>query len=631
MGNSITISIALDYEQQQQQQQDNQKQPQVAVAGQPMGGKVIVKVGKRMNGETVQLVALGKEQVRHGKAVSEMPFLHVNTTLQDLRGKKVKRGTYIYPFRLILPVSLPTSTNVRSSSSGQQGQITYKVAAMFGAARYERVFQVASRPLPPVAVPCFIEPKTETIKSMGFRTVGNVTFAVMVHDTHVGRGQELLLALACQNESSVDIGRVRAKLVELVTLQSKHTVQTQKNTLMESNDLSLPGLVKNRSSKRNLKVTTTNNTIGSQDGNGVNAAIYDALVRHENLVSIPIPQTAHDTYDGKIIKVEHYLKISLETSSYFSDNLSAKIPLKIGQPSEESTAVFMQPPEAVVAEAQLAPHRAEDIGDGRDDGLDEVESIPFANAVPLVPLEDTTEDPEVIAPPVVATAHILRATVPIEREDDFDANETAVEAEPEPQSERAQTSQEQNPEPVQSEQHPDGSLRILREGEEDEFAIPSAPLDDSFGSNTDDDGETEAESNNPVSLGTLLNDMKLSINVYDTVVNKAGEASWQEFYAALTPEDFGSVVGGVGSAFDQPRVGAALAGHIDTFTCQHCICALRAMSGWNRPALVKALLPKCTDLFRNSESIKKELSVWEKTVTAADFRNAIPAHRSTVF
>ena len=78
----------------------------------------------------------------------------------------------------------------------------------------------------------------------------------------------------------------------------------------------------------------------------------------------------------------------------------------------------------------------------------------------------------------------------------------------------------------------------------------------------------------------------------------------------------------VNSDFDQPRVAVAVAQQVGRFLCEHCIQALRNTASWNRPAMVKSLLPYCTDLWLKSDSIINELSEWEQTVTASDFEEA---------
>ena len=45
---------------------------------------------------------------------------------------------------------------------------------------------------------------------------GNITLAARVKDTHIGRGDRIVVSIACRNDSLVDIQRVELKLQEIV-------------------------------------------------------------------------------------------------------------------------------------------------------------------------------------------------------------------------------------------------------------------------------------------------------------------------------------------------------------------------------------------------------------------------------
>jgi len=445
-----------------------------------------------MKGELLSLVAIGKERVQsknHGKPSfkQETQFLHVNAVLQDMRGKTVKAGNYVYPFSIHLPDSLPASM---SSSGGRvEAQIQYKIAATFGKTHFDRVFGVTSRPLPPTMVPCFVEPKTEAIKAMGLRTVGSVTFGAMVRDAHVGRGNTLSLAVACRNDSTVDIRRVEFKLIELITLSPKNQVPFQdKTTLLHCEDIALPGLIKGKSTR-----TAINQRQRSIDFHETNyAAIYDALLHDSNTIEIPVPARSRDTHKGGIIKVEHYLKIKLHTNA-FTDNVSIKIPLQIGNASTSTPL----PPEAVASGTMVVDSEAVPPplvpADSYVDRPASPAEIPFVSAVLL----DIPPESEVtVAPVVEATATILSPSAPVERD-------------------VRQETDEGN----------DGH-RYEEEEDYNEFATPSAPLTE--------DG--------PPCLSTLLSEMLTTVNDYTIVQSKINTSKWKEFFESLSPEDFGSII-----------------------------------------------------------------------------------------
>lgn len=247
----------------------------------------------------------------------DKPFLHMNETLHDLREKTVKAGNYIYPFSINLPEAMPSSMTF--ATNGLQSRIQYKLAAMFGKVRFERDFQVAARPLPPTRVPCFIEPKTEPIKSMGIRTIGSVTFGVMLEDAHIGRGTSLKLAIACRNDSTVDIRRVEIKLVELITLSTKNDAFTKKLTLLQSKDIELPSLIKSKVTRETMN--TRRRSYNLHETNF--AAIFEALLSDSNTIQIAVP---------KVRAFPRYVECSLSFFSHhelFDWNRVPAIPTRV--------------------------------------------------------------------------------------------------------------------------------------------------------------------------------------------------------------------------------------------------------------------------------------------------------------
>jgi len=78
--------------------------------------------------------------------------------------------------------------------------------------------------------------------------------------------------------------------------------------------------------------------------------------------------------------------------------------------------------------------------------------------------------------------------------------------------------------------------------------------------------------------------------------------------------------------FDQPRVAAMLAPHVNggnCFTCAYCLKAIQNAAQWNRTAMVQKLLPLCVDVRSEFTMLQEHLSPWEQTVTARDFQVAL--------
>ena len=128
------------------------------------------------------------------------------------------------------------------------------------------------------------------------------------------------------------------------------------------------------------------------------------------------------------------------------------------------------------------------------------------------------------------------------------------------------------------------------------------------------------------SLSVLLEEMTASVNDIDIISNKLQDAAWRTFISSMSPADFGAVIAHVNMDFDQPRLAALLAPHVnggDCLTCVYCLSAIQSAAQWNRTAMVQKLLPLCVDIRANFEMLQQELSPWEQTVTARDFQVAL--------
>jgi len=166
----------------------------------------------------------------------------------------------------------------------------YKCVASVGAATAHQAFFVISKPMQDVKVPCFLEPKTQEITSMGVLPKGSITFGVGVDDTHIEKGQELILSVACQNDTTVDIEHVYVKVVELVTwrVDAARYGESNKIELVGMTELDLPGLVRRRKSKEEVQMDKQAGSDWLQQSNFQH--IYDELSSGRNSIRIRIPQ-----------------------------------------------------------------------------------------------------------------------------------------------------------------------------------------------------------------------------------------------------------------------------------------------------------------------------------------------------
>ena len=283
MGNAVTLGIVLDNNGGQSHHR----------AGTNLTGTLLVQVHKKMNGETIVLIVKGKEtsSVRLGKQTryASRDFFQAKLVLHDLeQSSKVNAGSYSFPFSIALPGSLPSSFCAGSRGSSNSCSIQYKCVASVGRATAHETFCVASMPIMDRKVPCFVEPKTQEITSMGLLSKGSVTFGARVDGTHIGKGQELVLSVACRNNTTVDIEHVCVKIVERTTWRvNANWEQSRKKELVGMTELNLPGLVTRRKRKQEIQHDKRAGPEAIRQSNF--QQIYDELSSGRSSIRIRIP------------------------------------------------------------------------------------------------------------------------------------------------------------------------------------------------------------------------------------------------------------------------------------------------------------------------------------------------------
>lgn len=296
----------------------------------------------------------------------------------------IARGVYNLPFEFFLPVSLPSSTQFpKSDTRSFSGRIQYHLHAVIGELRTDRVFYVVSAPLPPTVVPCISQPTTQELKQAKVLKKGFLSFATCVENTRVGKGEAIKISVACRNSSSVDVERVRIKLVELIEYKAQGDTANLKNELQSIKDINLPGLDKSRSKELRMSKRRFSETMAT-----THRDLLQDLLSGQNQFSVPIPKaTTRDTYDGCLIKISHYIKITFVTGSLV-DNPSFKLPIVVGTPSgpHQPERAPNEPIATVVMDD--TPILSPEMIDPSDESTVEVGSVvavPMADAMVLDP------------------------------------------------------------------------------------------------------------------------------------------------------------------------------------------------------------------------------------------------------
>jgi Arrestin (or S-antigen), C-terminal domain/Arrestin (or S-antigen), N-terminal domain len=308
-------------------------------------------------------------------------------------GKKIAKGVYMYPFEFILPVSLPSSTQFAKVEGKKfQGRIQYRLHAEMGNSSYDHAFHIVSAPLANNVVPCIAQPTTHELKQAMVLNKGFLSVGACVENSFVGRGEAFKVSVACRNDSSVDVARVRIKVVELIEYKAQDEKRAQKNVLVEIADINLPGLIKCRSNDGlRMSKRRFSETMGS-----TYQEILQDLTSSQNQFQVSIPENARDTYHGNLISISHYVKITFYTKLSV-ESPATKVPIVVGSPRNDPGRQVLQR----AANEPIATTVADD--------------PPMVEAVVLLPPE---QSPNTVFPPDRNVAVVTATVLPYDSDGD---------------------------------------------------------------------------------------------------------------------------------------------------------------------------------------------------------------------
>ena len=283
----------------------------------------------------------------------------------------IPAGTYVFPFHVQLPPSLPSSTYYPTHDnrprSKMRFRIQYKLVATLcqpgGSKRSSSCCQKylwirAAEPDPPPPVtPCLLEPVAQTVPSRGlFRgKAGLFLFGAAVENCNLSNnGDFIQLHVACRNDSSTPMERVQIQVLErlqwgtatknnaVTTVVDEQTGrarrasaaatlrQTDAIALVTLRDVQLPGLAAARERKGVLQ-----SVVGAIMGSGGNGGklsqqqqlqrqVYDDLVSGQHRIRIQLPSSTtggsaacavRESYSGQLVQIHHVLRIEFQAAA----------------------------------------------------------------------------------------------------------------------------------------------------------------------------------------------------------------------------------------------------------------------------------------------------------------------------
>jgi hypothetical protein len=238
-------------------------------------------------------------------------------------GKRLEPNTYVFPFSVKLPKSLPSSCSYEQKHASASFTIEYNLELKTkdrGEFSDKKSFLVTSAHPEDEPAPCVLQPKPVSLEDLGAPGKGRIFMGARVKSTNVSRGQPLVVSLASKNQSTCEIERVEVTLEEEYYWTTDSKGGYGKTTLVEE---------LNVGSLRGLRLSGIRRSESANDESIAKKMYRDLRSKHSEL-TLMIPQTAHESYTGLVVKISHYLKVTLllMTKTGFN-HPSIRIPIQI--------------------------------------------------------------------------------------------------------------------------------------------------------------------------------------------------------------------------------------------------------------------------------------------------------------
>lgn len=273
--------------------------------------KTVVHYSASEGDKTVSKTAYGSRTlVRINVPVSQSSLFQ--------NGKRIQRGQYQLPFDIETPDSLPAS--MYFSWGGDSCEVVYKVKAILKGSgvlwNYNCESKVVIKAMPKTVerVPFIARPDTQRIRLLCCLNRGTVSLGAKVDATHLERGTDTAVSIACYNDSTVQVRSITASLVERVEWSADWHNQWCTNKLDIHNfDKSMRG------TERQKRPGKTNADLKQ---------IYQDIIDGSNTGSLSLPLTALNSYYGSLITVKHEIVVKITTGCCI-DNPTITIPVQV--------------------------------------------------------------------------------------------------------------------------------------------------------------------------------------------------------------------------------------------------------------------------------------------------------------
>ena len=250
-------------------------------------------------------------------------------------------GNFELPFKFQIPNQLPSS--FKYQGNGGYCSILYKVKidmGKFANMEKEILVRVIAQPPSSQPVPNLVEPFSTNIKFCCCIPKGKIIVAAKADDTRVGQGEEMKVDLGIKNNSTANLeDGVEAYIKQNVswhdnTLRNEKVKEYLAAEVFDLDQDNTRARSKNEMQEIKNAATMAGNAHGSRGldlSDDTFRELLAAVKDGSNKVILQIPDTAINTYNGKLITVEHHLVIKAWTP-FGSTNPTVSVPLQIVSP-----------------------------------------------------------------------------------------------------------------------------------------------------------------------------------------------------------------------------------------------------------------------------------------------------------
>ena len=209
--------------------------------------------------------------------------------------------------------------------------------------KIEQDINILAAPLPAEPVPNYISPITKRVNYFCCINIGSVIMGARVLNTRLAPGEDIVVDFGCQNMSTTPIEKVDVIVKEVIEWQSGHTLGHDLGS--DFTTVLVQSTFKPTPSWQNIAKANVKDHKKEVPPDMLEV-IHSAIERSENRVSLSIPSSAYNSYNGGLIKVRQRLEIKVHTSGGLNSNISMRVPLRIGQkkPTTDSGAPLESSP-----------------------------------------------------------------------------------------------------------------------------------------------------------------------------------------------------------------------------------------------------------------------------------------------